>query len=234
MLINKIGKIVLDILYPPTCVSCGHDGAWLCETCLQKTFLFRHDHCARCGEKKKKDHACAGSWPFQSITIGGSYAEPILRQLITTFKYKSAGCLEEAWIAYLKRLRQERLEPWPWSNLSELIVTSIPGDARRMRERGMDHAAKLADVVQKVLVPWATRDDLFIRTRSVSPNATLPADIRRQANVRGAFVVKKQINAPVLLVDDVLTTGATAVEAAKTLLAAGAPAVYLFTIASGK
>jgi predicted amidophosphoribosyltransferase len=215
-------RIALDILYPPTCVVCGNDGAWFCVACQEAIHFNQHAH------------ACEDDWPFASVLACGSYADPVLRRCLTRFKYHSASCLVEDLKSLLKRFRARYLDPWPWAGLSELTITSIPGDERRLRERGMDHAALLVDAVQAVIVPWATRASLLKRQKTVLQNALLPADQTREANVRGAFVTHEAVKGSVLLVDDVLTTGATAVEAAKTLLNAGASAVHLFVLASGK
>jgi competence protein ComFC len=66
------------------------------------------------------------------------------------------------------------------------------------------------------------------------PNAALPTDETRQANVHGIFSVQQRISEPVLLVDDVLTTGATAEEAARALRLSGAPEVHVFVMATGR
>ncbi|MFA6428958.1 MAG: hypothetical protein WCV84_00475 [Patescibacteria group bacterium] len=168
-----------------------------------------------------------------SVLACGAYADPVLRQLVTSFKYRSASCLVPVWTQVLMAFRASFLDPWPWAGLTELVVTSVPGDADRVRERGMDHAALLADAVRETLVPWARREVLLTRVRSSLRNASLPADVSRAQNVSGVFMALRPVTTSVLLVDDVLTTGATTKEAAQTLLAEGARAVYVVTMAEG-
>ncbi len=214
---------VLDILFPPTCVVCEEDGAWLCESCRSHIFLETH------GVEKTEQEP----WPFCSVITVGSYANPRLRLPLTQLKYHAASCLEQDLKALLRVFRQNFLDPWPWAGLSEMLITSIPGDRRRMRERGMDHGTLLAHWVRDILVPWAEPRALLRRTRSTMPNARLPANAIRAANLFGAFEATEKITVPVMIVDDVLTTGATASEAARTLIAAGAPEVHLFVFAKG-
>lgn len=209
----------LDALYPPTCVSCGDDGAWWCVRCREAILLFTH--------------ASDAPAPLSSLIVCGPYGHPALRLCITRLKYQSAACVEKDVEAWLKSFRGNYCEAWPWANRARCTVTSIPGDPRRLRERGRDHAADLARLVHDTFIPWADRRPLLARKRASQPNAQLPADATRTANVAGAFEALAPMTDPVLLVDDVFTTGATILEAARVLLAAGAPEVHAFTLAKG-
>jgi predicted amidophosphoribosyltransferase len=209
----------LDIIFPPTCVSCEASGAWLCDGCFRRLGFY-----SRAREAKS---------PFAAVLACGAYSDPVLRKIVTTFKYRSARCLEPVWRRSLKKFRDQFLDPWPWAGLSSLTVTSVPADPDRTRRRGMDHAALLADLVKQELVPWADRQTLLVRSRPTLQNANLPTDLSRAANVSGAFTVTRPITTPVLLLDDVLTTGATSQEAARILRDAGAPQVFLLVMAEG-
>jgi len=209
----------LDILFPPTCVSCEAPGSWVCSDCLGRIGFFHH--------------AVQAPPSVAACLACGSYADPVLRSAVTSFKYRSARCLTSAWEEILKRYRSAYADPWPWAGLDRLSIESVPADPKRARKRGMDHAALLADLVRDQLVPWADRSHVLAREKSIPQNANLPPDAARAANVRGAFSVTGTVDAPVLLVDDVMTTGATASEAARVLLDAGAPMVYLFVVARG-
>jgi len=209
----------IDILFPPTCVSCEAAGDWLCEDCLRQVVLYAHPREMKTG--------------FRSLISCGAYADPVLRKMVTTFKYRSAKCLQSAWTRLLQRFRASFLDAWPWAGEEEMIVTSVPADPRRSRARGMDHAALIAQAVTDVLVPWASRERLLERVRMTPQNALLPADATRSINISGAFCATRSINSPVLLVDDVMTTGSTLEEAANILLAAGAPRVYGVVMAEG-
>lgn len=106
-------------------------------------------------------------------------------------------------------------------------------DATRERTRGLDHASLLADAVQSEVLPRATRSTILKRKREALPNASLHDPQLRAANIHELFECIQLTNQPVILVDDVCTTGATAREAARVLLQAGVPEVHLFTFASG-
>jgi ComF family protein len=113
---------------------------------------------------------------------------------------------------------------------AELIVP-VPLHPRRLRERQLNQSAALAFAARDAgrlrgpIVPHA-----LVRVRDTPSQATLPAAERRD-NVRGAFRAEGVRGRQVLLVDDVLTTGATAEACARALRSAGAAGVAVLTLA---
>jgi len=108
-------------------------------------------------------------------------------------------------------------------------LVSVPSTGRRNRERGYDPAMLLADETSRHLD--TPRRALLVRKRDTPPQSSLPARLRR-ANVRGAFAASPRARGRVLvLVDDVVTTGATLFEAADALSAAGAAEVRALVLA---
>ena len=111
------------------------------------------------------------------------------------------------------------------------IVMAIPMYWTRRLFRRWDHSLELArEVSNRLNLPMGNE---LRRIRNTPPQARLPAS-RRADNVRGAFAAKRTATlegANVLLIDDVLTTGATANEASRTLLSAGANSITVAVIA---
>jgi predicted amidophosphoribosyltransferase len=105
------------------------------------------------------------------------------------------------------------------------LVTWVPGRRSEVRLRGYDHARLLAEGVAAALGLPAER--LLDRVRPVEDQSTLGA-VDRRRNLRGAFEARRSL-APVVLVDDLVTTGATATACARALGRAGAPTVELLT-----
>jgi len=202
----------LDVIYPPTCLSCEHEGAWVCASCLQRISFFSSE---------------------EEIVVLGYYAHPLVRALLTRLKYHAARCLLPPLTALVRRFRFERREAWPWAREERLLLCAIPSDEKRVRERGIDHTERLKEIVHLELVPWATKSNILRRKRRVNQNANLPHNQTRVINVREAFEVTQKINVAVLLIDDVYTTGATWNEAARVLTEAGASKVYGFVFAKG-
>ena len=112
-------------------------------------------------------------------------------------------------------------------------IISVPAQDKRMISRGLDACALLARrISQKSNVPYKSK--ILKRIRSVKPQVGLPRT-QRVENVKGVFGIKpgrdKIGGARVLLIDDVLTTGATANDCARALIKAGAQEVQALTVA---
>ncbi len=202
---------LLDIFYPPTCITCEQDGAWLCEGCLERIPLF--------------------DVLDDEIVSIGPYANPVLRSLLTQLKYCSAYCLASALRELAARFAFAQRGLWPWIDEPTLSICAIPSDARRIRERGFDHIKILLDIVHAEIVPQAILIEGLVRSKHVVQNASLPANILRQQNIQGVFKALNPVQGAVLLVDDIYTTGATWHEAARVLQEAGASKVYGFVFA---
>lgn len=108
------------------------------------------------------------------------------------------------------------------------MVVSVPTDAVRRRQRGFDIPESI--FAQALAVKGAWKPQVLARIRATAPQYGLTPD-KRRSNVRGCFKVQGDVRgAKILLVDDILTTGATLEEAAKTLKNAGAKSIYALTL----
>lgn len=106
----------------------------------------------------------------------------------------------------------------------------VPLHRRRRHDRGYNQAEMLARGIREV-TGLNVRTDILLRAKRTSQNAKLDHE-KRQGNVRGAFACGESPQGlSLVLIDDVLTTGATVCECAKTLKAAGARKVYVITYA---
>lgn len=239
-ILRATGAGAVDLLLPVTCAACGADdpaAGGLCEACnVRLLSLVALPYCPRCGSTvgpniPVREDGCAGCpstlGRFVRVIRLGPYAPP-LNTVIRELKYRrrevmrrrTATLLGEA---VLTVCDDERFD----------VVTPVPMHWRRRIARGCDHARTLAErVARRIGVP-AGRE--LVRVRHTPPQVRLPRS-RRIANVRGAFDARGAgvEGANVLLVDDVTTTGATANEAARTLLKAGALRVTLAVIAKSE
>ncbi|MGH8121343.1 MAG: ComF family protein [Rudaea sp.] len=162
------------------------------------------------------------------------YGHP-LDLLLTKLKFGhslAAGrVLSELWIASLREALAAGVIP----ALPELLIP-VPLHVQRLRERGYNQALELAKALAREF-GIALAPGLLTRTRATPAQANLDAAMRRR-NLRGAFVVdrnspgdKAALPAHVALVDDVMTTGTTLRECARTLKRAGIARVEVWALA---
>src|SRR6267378_847163 len=176
----------------------------------------RRDVVVTCG-------ACVAAPPaFDWARAGGLYAGP-LRDAVQRFKFGRRPALARPLAALVLEQCAAAVPP-------RAVLVPIPLARERERERGFNQAALVAERVARGLGA-PLRERWLARTRATAPQTELDA-VERRANVRGAFVASTAAaGADVVLVDDVLTTGATAGECARALRAAGAASVGLLTVA---
>jgi ComF family protein len=153
--------------------------------------------------------------------------ENVMREALHAFKFRGRRALA----APLGDLVVEAMEGRLPAGVPALLVP-VPLHPRRERERGFNQAALLA---QRVGRAWQVpvRDDLLVRAVATPSQTELDAAARR-ANVRNAFRLRRPdaiAGHHVLLVDDILTTGATLSECARCLREAGAALVGALTVA---
>ncbi|WP_374688646.1 ComF family protein [Promineifilum sp.] len=217
----------LDVAFPPVCAGCGRVGALLCAACEARLVPVTGPICHRCGRGLEGPGACptcaAGPLPLRQMRAPLRYQEPASR-LIHGLKY-------EGYFALAAPLARRLIAGWPaWEQPPDLILP-IPLHPRRQRRRGYNQSELLARPLAQALgIPFSAA--ALRRTRHTPPQVGLgPA--ARADNVKGAFTADPAAVAGrhVLLIDDVLTTGATMSAAAEALLAAGAAGVSAYCLA---
>lgn len=231
---------LVDLLLPAGCVACRawlppREGAALvCAACRSRLREAPWPRCARChhprGTGRADEPDCLECRPWGEALAGARYAyvlEPPADDLVHALKY-------EGWpeLAALMGGAMARL-PLPAAEGADRVVVPVPTTEERLRSRGYNQAALLAERVARAAgAPLRAP----LTRRGGRPSQTTLAPDERRDNVRGVFEAVPGARAEVadrdvLLVDDVLTTGATAAEAARTLVACGARRVTLVTFA---
>jgi ComF family protein len=214
------GEALRDVSRIPVCRRCLQEPAplqaeFFCVAC-RMPFLNRFplDESGRCALCR------LGLSGFDEVFTYGSY-EGSLRKLIHVFKYGGVQTLARPfgkWLA-LALPREKSFD----------LIVPMPLHWRRRWERGFNQSALLGrEISRRWNVPLRS---VVRRSRSTRPQAGL-TNAKRRANVRGVFKVKMRLEGKrVLLVDDVLTTGATAAACARALKRAGASHVAVLALA---
>jgi ComF family protein len=231
----------LDVLFPQLCLFCRGEwvgrGLLLCEPCRDAIVWIQYPYCFRCGvpadvgyDFPHEEFECAvcrkGRYQFDRARSLGIY-DSVLKELIHHFKYqKRLGVMEELRPLLVKH----------FSGLEEVYagfeVAPIPLHVRRLNERGFDQAYLLAREVARILRLPLT-DGVLVRERD-TPSQAGKHRQERAKNIRDAFAVVQAESVAgknILLVDDVMTTGATLDAATQALKKAGARRVDVFTLA---
>jgi ComF family protein len=228
--LRRLATAALDVVLPPRCLSCGAavgETGTLCAPCWRAITFLGAPCCACCGAPFDFDlgagtlcGACARHPPpFDRARAVMRYDEGS-RKLVLAFKHGDRLHLAPAFGTWLKRAG------------AALIAVPVPLHWTRLFARRYNQSAVLAHALAAGGGPPVGADWLIRRRRTPSQGKRNAA--QRERNVRAAFALRpgrvvKGLR--VLLVDDVLTTGATVAECTRVLKRAGAGAVDVFTLA---
>jgi len=234
MIVNlrRVNKALLDLLFPPHCVSCRREGTYLCPACDGDIPRVIPPVCELCGQPVPVSGPCSSclrdQQPLDGLNIrSAAFFEQALRPAIHAFKYEGIRALAES-------LGKILAEGWRTFRPPGEVIIPVPLHARRLRQRGYNQSALLArELSGRIGVP--VLEQALVRARDTAPQVDLDAR-QRQVNVEGAFLCcPEQIRGrAVLLVDDVCTTGAT-IRACATALYPHEPAsVWALTLARAR
>jgi ComF family protein len=238
---RSLAQGMLQLLYANVCWACGvalrpHDKAF-CDDCRRLLITDPHSSCPRCSstigpftDVRDGCPACrAHSLAFDHAFRLGPY-EGLLRELILKMKHHSGEVLAEL----VGELWADQLVPRLRGTPVDAVMP-VPLHWWRRLRRGYNQSATLARVLARRLrVPLRSR---WLRRQRNTPRQTYqPSPQARRDNVRGAFRLAAPVSVKgntLLLVDDVMTTGSTASEAARPLRAAGATHIIVAVLAHG-
>ena len=215
---------ISDIVFPRRCAGC-RAGPWpFCDGCRAELVALEPPWCARCGRPTVMPAVGCRDCPDQPVTSARAAFrfEGPARSAIHRLKY--AGW-QDVGSALARAMATVGSAP---GSREAQVVTWVPLARARLAARGYDQARVLARGLGRELDMPTQR--LLRRTVSTGPQARRSAAERRAA-LRGAFAATGQSPSVVVLVDDVLTTGATAASCTRALMGAGAREVHLIVAA---
>lgn len=231
----------LAFCYPEICQVCGKsratpDQCFVCEGCTSRLRRVQAPFCSHCGLPSlgaiTSTYECANCQEMQlsfSSARAAIIANEVALDLIHKFKYQRASWFEPLLGGLLVDASQADLAAGDWT-----CIVPIPLHPTKQREREFNQAERIAQHLS-VATGLPVRTD---RLRRVVPTRTQTMLSRqeRMENVRRAFATcgaERLDGDRIILVDDVLTTGATADACSRVLLKAGAAEVCVWTVARG-
>jgi competence protein ComFC len=257
---KNIWLFFLDLIFPIECLGCESEGSWLCAECFMKIKLKSGQYCLNCKKENNFGEFCPPCqilYSLKGVWIATLYDEKIISQAIKSLKYhfvsslandlgkllilftdsllRQSKILKPSLVGGLDRrlLGQAKSLPAVILDFKNCLIIPVPLSAKRRRWRGFNQA----EIIAKVFANnygLEMDDKNLIRVKHKKPQAKLN-EIRRLENIkdcfdwRGGDLNKKNI----ILIDDVVTTGATLNECAKVLKAHGAGEVWALVIAKG-
>ena len=220
---------LLDLIFPKRCVSCGAFGKYICNKCFAKIEIVEKPICPICQRQAiggKTHPRCTGKFRLDGLVVACKYKGPI-KLAIKKVKYKWVYDIEKVLVNLLAS------QIWKFDLPQDSILIPIPLSKKRKNWRGFNQAEILAKTLSKKFnVSYSASLIRMIDTRT---QVGLTKEERRE-NVKGAFAGRKaqgKRDKNIILVDDVYTSGATMMEAAKVLKNGGAGNVWAMTVALG-
>ncbi len=238
---------LLGLIYPRACYGCeasmAEQTGYLCKKCQTQLHAITHPMCEVCGQPFSGDLTdsfqcsnCADRLLQFDFARAGYQSKDLARVLVHRYKYNGQFFLA----SLLGEMLNETLDDHRISNPNEeldWVLVPVPLHSRRLREREFNQAEELCREIARhrsLKIVYALR-----RTRYTRRQVKLERN-ERLTNLRGAFTISPRpreknliVGKQILLVDDVLTTGATASECAQTLYKAGALKVVVITVVRG-
>ncbi len=209
----SVGQFVKNIAdkifaYIPKCLCCGIEkGA--------EGYL-----CAKCREER--DKLTAGETVVQSCRAYSLYVyNGVIKHIVQSYKYN-----DNKWLA--EHMGKEMAGALSQKFVNADFICHVPLHKKRRESRGFDQSEELAKSISKTAgIPFVSA----LRRIKNTKTQTKLNESQRKQNIQGAFESLCAVGGNAILVDDILTTGATACECAKVLEKAGADNVYIMTFA---
>ena len=215
----------LNLIAPHECVGCSQLGSLLCKECQENSIARLPSRCFLCKKVTQDFRSCSNCYnktKLRHVWVASEYEEPV-SLLIQKFKYQRAKEAHKILGDFLAGVL-------PYGISKNMLITHVPTARRRIRERGYDQCELMARRLAQKLSRQC--GNLLIRTTNTRQvGSSRHARLHQMDN---AFIVKRPsavAGKEILIVDDVVTTGASLVSCAKTLKAQGAKSVSAIVVA---
>lgn len=212
----KLWNALLDLLYPPRCIFCHcfvkSSAVAMCDNC-RKNLPYTTN-----GGRQKAD--------FVTACVSPLYYEDDVRESLLRYKFHGATGYAKAYAPLIADCIRAHLDQ------EYDLITWVPLSRKRLHRRGYDQARLLAEAVATELDTMAV--GTLKKIRNTAAQSQTGSAEKRRANISGAYRVMNPAlvaDKRILLIDDIVTTGSTLSECARTLGLAGAERVICAAVA---
>jgi ComF family protein len=222
-----------DFFFPKTCIGCGYLGIYICPKCQKKLFYIEKETCFFCQKSSPfgLTHFSCQKKFYPDGIMAIFYYNHILKKIIKATKYHFATEVLKELFAIVDPKKIEKLSFF--ADFKNAVFQPIPLHLNKEKQRGFNQAKILISFFQKFL-PFVEVNYL-VRKKETKPQAEIKDRKKRYLNIRGAFLLNPKTKVDkektIIVVDDVLTTGLTALEAVKTLKKEGFKKVFVLALA---
>jgi len=220
---------IADFLFPKKCLGCSRNGSYFCQRCISKQEKYEAQRCIKC-QRLSLDGLthpkCKSVYLPEGVFVIYRYKN-ILKKLVKDVKFRRLKSLDNELTQLYVHLDERLINYWV---KNQFIVTSVPISRTKLNKRGFNQAELLAK-------KFANINDLeyqnfLSRKRDTRAQFGLNRKERFQ-KIANSFTLKKKFKkgTNLLLVDDVITTGVTAIECVKVLKRNRAGKVWVLVLA---
>jgi ComF family protein len=218
MWIKKWPKNILNLFFPCFCLYCSAEGKIICDQCLKKIPV--------------RGKIRTNFYSLDKIIYFFNYRHPLVKKAIQTFKYPP---YQKEILNYLFLL----IAPFWRKNKSlvqqmkknNFVIVPVPLTRRKKAQRGFNQSELIAQKFsQQFNLPLALN---LVKKKKQTPSQTKLNREQRRKNVKDVWQVKDNCPRQIIIVDDVLTTGATITQMAQALEKAGAENIWAIILAKG-
>lgn len=232
-IINRLKTAAFDYIFPVECLGCEKEGELICSACFNKIELIKEEFCFFCQARRTIAGICLScqeKFGISRAVASAPYKGGLAGRLVEEFKFNFVEELAQP----LAELIARQIERKHWTAIfSKAIFVPVPLSKKRILERGFNQSEALA---KRLALKYngCVENKLLKRIRNTEQQARLSRPDRFE-NVSAAFACEAACPAPeqIILVDDILTTGATFIEAAQTLRRAGVKEITVAAVCHG-
>ncbi len=235
--IAKYWTTFLRLIYPSFCIFCEKplslDENYCCEPCVKALPMLRTPLCPKCASelppflaRKSRCSSCRNITAYYDQGIAFFRYEDKIKTLLQHVKFSKKSWYLKIFLKFLSEIK------FPISLGDYDMLVPVPMDSKRLREREFNQSELIAELIGRTKNAPPV-ESLLKKVRKTAPQSLLHRN-ERLVNLTEAFQVKKRFNLKnkkILLIDDVMTTGATINECARSLKEKGAKRVDFFSLA---